>query len=135
MKVAFFKGGCNDNFFDGVVSWWLASAYTHCSLVIEDTWYTSSPGKGVHKHTAPEDLHEWVIVDVYNDMFESVHKAEELLGAKYDYAGLFGFVLRPAEQASSRWFCSEFVAHCLGFDDAWRFDPATLYSALTYCKK
>ena len=136
MKVAFYKGDMYGTLLDGVVCWWICSSYSHVALVVEDTWYTSTPTKGVHKYQqANYNPNEWEFVEVYDDAFECVTKAEKLLGAKYDYMGLFGFVLRPAEEASSRWFCSEFVAHCLGFSDAWRYDPATLYSSLTYCKK
>lgn len=136
MKVAFFKGDTYGNFLDESICWWTSSNYSHVAIVIGDTWYTSSPSKGVHVYKEPECYsHKWDFVEVELDTFDVTCRAEALLGAKYDFMGLFGFVLRPAEGVSNRWFCSEFVAHCLGMQDAWRYDPATLYSSLTYCKK
>ena len=32
--------------------------------------------------------------------------------------------------STSKWFCSEAVADCLGYRDAWRFDPNTLFVVL-----
>ena len=32
--------------------------------------------------------------------------------------------------SDSKWFCSEAIADCLGYRDAWRFDPNTLFVVL-----
>lgn len=51
---------------------------------------------------------------------------EKREGLGYDYFGLFGFVWRPHNGISRRWFCSEAVAAALGIPDPWRFCPNTL---------
>ena len=44
-------------------------------------------------------------------------------------AGLFGWRWRE-RGSNSKWFCSEAIADCLGYRDAWRFDPNTLFVVL-----
>lgn len=136
MKVIFYKGMEYGTVFDSLVCWWISGKYSHVELVIGDFRYSSNPKEGVVKKPYDIDESEWDIIELDTSFpFSEVVAAEALLGCKYDYLGLFGFVFRPAMGKNSRWFCSEFVAHCLGFSDAWRYDPAILYSSLTYCKK
>lgn len=52
-------------------------------------------------------------------------------GQGYDLLGLVGFVARVLGQDKSRWVCSEAVAAMLGVPDAWRFDPCSLWAALS----
>ena len=36
----------------------------------------------------------------------------------------------PRGKRAAKWFCSEAIADCLGYRDAWRYDPATLFAVL-----
>ena len=36
----------------------------------------------------------------------------------------------PRGKRAAKWFCSEAIADCLGYRDAWRFDPNTLFVVL-----
>lgn len=38
--------------------------------------------------------------------------------------------VRRVRGSDSKWFCSEAIADCLGYRDAWRFDPNTLFVVL-----
>ena len=51
-------------------------------------------------------------------------------GRKYDYLAWLGFLFRRERGSDSKWFCSEAIADCLGYRDAWRFDPNTLFVVL-----
>ena len=51
---------------------------------------------------------EYIECDAYGRRLEvAIAEAERLVGAKYDYMGLFGFFLPINIQDSQRWFCSE----------------------------
>jgi hypothetical protein len=53
------------------------------------------------------------------------------LGTKYDYMGTARFAVPFfAREHQSRMFCSEVVAAIAGFDEPWRFTPATLHSTV-----
>jgi hypothetical protein len=53
-------------------------------------------------------------------------------GQAYDLLGNLHFVIGGVGDDKEKWFCSESVAAALGMDQAWRYDPATLYSALFF---
>lgn len=53
------------------------------------------------------------------------------LGTKYDFMGTARFALPLfAREHPSRMFCSEAVATMAGFDEPWRFTPATLHATV-----
>lgn len=49
----------------------------------------------------------------------------------YDVIWLLGFTWRRQRGYQSKWGCSEAVADMLGIPDSWRFDPMTLWAALS----
>lgn len=139
LQVAFYKG--RSHWIDRLAAWWTRGAYSHCELVApganEDgsrMCVSSSPvDGGVRRKRILLDPRKWELVDLpVSDEAagEAFQWFAERDGLKYDYLGLFGFVWRPYSGSRRRWFCSEALASALGFRDAWRFDPNTLYVVL-----
>lgn len=86
------------------------------------------------KHMRLDPAH-WDLLEVGGDIDANINRAREWIteheSQGYDYLGLLGFVARVLGQDKARWTCSEAVAAMLGMPDAWRFDPCTLYAALS----
>jgi len=51
---------------------------------------------------------DYIEVEVDEERLEiAVEQARQLIGAKYDFAGIFGFLLPLPVQDGQRWYCSE----------------------------
>ena len=134
MQVAFYKG--RTRLFNRLVSWWLRGDYSHCELVLNTDKGISTCGSasfmdgGVRYKVMRLDPAHWDIVEVAGSPDKAVQWMYEHEGDGYDVLGLLGFLWRPEEGDTRKWFCSEAVAAMLGFDEPWRFDPMNLYAAL-----
>ncbi len=136
LQVAFYKG--RKRLFNRLTSFWLRGPYSHCEVIVG----TSPTGKAICisssfldggvriKHIALKPEH-WDVIDVGGDPNDAWHWAAHHEGQGYDLLGFVGFIYRVLGQDDNRWFCSEAVADMLGIPDAWRFDPCSLYAALT----
>lgn len=136
MHVAFYKG--RKRLFNRLTAWWLRGPYSHCELVLGADAQgraicasSSFMDGGVRvKHMALDPAH-WDVVEVAGSVADArdwlqLHQAEG-----YDLLGLVGFIARVLGHDKARWVCSEAVAAMLGLPDAWRFDPCSLWAALS----
>lgn len=73
---------------------------------------------------------KWDIVEIEGDPERVRAWFMRESGRKYDYLAWLGFLFRRERGSDSKWFCSEAIADCLGYRDAWRFDPNTLFVVL-----
>lgn len=136
MQIAFYKG--RGKLFNRLVSWWLRGPYSHVELVM----YTEANGtskcasssyedKGVRiKYMKLNPLH-WDLIPIKGSLIHvddwiTTHDKE-----KYDILGILGFVWRPIPESKTKWMCSEAVASMLGWKEAWRLDPMSLWSAVS----
>lgn len=136
MQAAFYKG--TTRLFNRLTSWWLRGAYSHCELVLGTDANglavcasSSFLDGGVRVKHMRLDADHWDLIDVGGSPGDAwawllVHEGE-----RYDLLGLVGFVARVLGQDKERWLCSEAVAAMLGMPDAWRFDPCSLWAALS----
>jgi hypothetical protein len=135
MKVAFYKA--KTRLFNRLVSWWLRGPYSHCELVV----WTNPQGLslcisssymdgGVRSKWIALDPDHWDLVPVVGSTARAMVWLAAQKDAGYDVPGLLGFVWRRVEDDQAKWFCSEAVAAMLGFVEAWRMDPMTLWVAL-----
>ena len=140
MEIAFYRG--RKRLFNRLTSWWLRGSYNHVELVLgyDSTGAaicasSSMMDGGVRvKHIRLDPTH-WDLVDVdapAQHAWDWLHQHE---GAGYDYLGLLGFIARAVGHNPSRFVCSEAVAEMLGISDGWRFDPCSLYAAVSYLSK
>ena len=136
MQVAFYKG--RTRLYDRLTQWWLRGPYSHCELVLE----TDATGRAVcasssamdggvrikHMHLNPA---HWDMLPVSGDVHDAWHWIGRHHGQGYDYLGFVGFIARVLGHNKSRWICSEAVAEMLGMPESWRFDPCSLWAALS----
>lgn len=136
MQIAFYKG--RKRLFNRVTAWWLKGPYSHCELVLGSDANglsicasSSVMDGGVRiKHMALDPAH-WDVVTVTGDQTQAWAWLRLHEGEGYDFLGLFGFVARALGHDKERWVCSEAVAAMLGIPDSWRFDPCSLWAAVS----
>lgn len=135
LRLALYKGtrpGIK-GIYNRLVRWWTRSPYSHCELVFSDGIAASSSLEdgGVRFKMIAFDAARWDFIDLPAGL-ESGARAwfEQQAGKQYDLMGNLQFILACIPGSENKWFCSEAVAAALGIPDPWRFDPATLASAL-----
>jgi uncharacterized protein YycO len=138
MKFAFYKA--KGTFLDGLVRWWMKGPYAHVEAILgenEDGTYTiasSKPGIGVriaYNQELPDS--EWDIVETRIDSAPVALWFIQRVGMPYDYFGLLGFVFGPfVRESTKRYFCSEACLAAAGLNNAWRYDPNSMYDVLCY---
>jgi hypothetical protein len=104
---------------DGIVAHWTRGPYSHCELLFSDGMaFSSSPRDGGTRFKQIEfKPHHW---DLYPLSVDGEKEAairlwcEGQLGKKYDWLGIFGFVVKnSAIQDPKKWYCSEICANVL----------------------
>lgn len=136
VQIAFYKG--RTRLYDRLLQWWLRGSYSHCELILgtDDQGLkvcasSSMMDGGVRiKHMALNPDH-WDVITVDGDVYDAWHWLAAHADEGYDYLGFMGFIARALGHDKRRWFCSEAVAAMLDIDDAWRFDPCSLYAVLS----
>lgn len=136
MHVAFYKG--RKRLFNRLTAWWLRGAYSHCELVLGAdaqglTICASSSfmDGGVRVKHMVLDPDHWDLIEVAGSLTDARDWLQQHAGQGYDLLGLVGFIARVLGHDKARWVCSEAVAAMLGLPDAWRFDPCSLWAALS----
>ena len=140
IKVAFYKYPKTKpwyaTFFNRLTCWWTRGEYSHVEIVLseQDGVYecgsSSARDHGVRVKSMPLPPAKWDIVEVEGDPERVRAWFARESGKKYDYLAWLGFLFRREHGSDSKWFCSEAIADCLGYRDAWRFDPNTLFVVL-----
>ena len=136
MQAAFYKG--RKRLFSRLTAWWLRGDFSHVELILGTDHNgmslcasSSMMDSGVRiKHMRLDPAH-WDIVPVDGDPAPAWGWLREHDGQGYDYLGLIGFIARVLGHDKQRWVCSEAVADMLGMPESWRFDPCSLWAALS----
>ncbi len=127
VKAAFYIG--SGNYFDKIIRWRTSSDVSHVELIVDGTMFSSSPRDGgVRLKVPPTYMKNWRIVDIPNVTNASIYEFfDQTRGASYDWLGAIAGAGAAVDiQAKNKWFCSEWCAHALGFENGWRFTPASL---------
>ncbi|MFM0165654.1 hypothetical protein PQR39_35130 [Paraburkholderia sediminicola] len=138
MKFAFYKAP--GTLLDKLIRWWMRGPYAHVEAILDenaDGTYTIAsavPGIGVRiAEKQPLPARDWDIVTGPGDATQARAWFEARAGKAYDYLGLLGFVLRPATiDARDKYWCSEACLLSIGYEGAWREDPNSMYSVVTF---
>jgi hypothetical protein len=115
MKIAFYKH--NTRLLDKSISLWTGHKYSHCELIQNEYWYTSSwIDGGVRRKIIYPNSYSWDIYE-FSTKFDEV-KTEEFiigqLGKGYDIKGIFlSQVIELNMENKTKWFCSELVHRAL----------------------
>jgi hypothetical protein len=120
MKL-FVRGYRGQGYGSGAIKWFTRSQYSHVSLVffMHGVWeeIEAIQGKGVisHKpHSARRKDFAEYSVPASEEQIISIHiGSRSVLGAKYDWQGVFSFLLHRTKHTLNKFFCSEFVAYQL----------------------
>ncbi|WP_017773858.1 hypothetical protein [Paraburkholderia kururiensis] len=134
MRFAFYKGrqGGIRGLFDWIVRAWMRGPYSHVEAVVGmngDLCHIASslPGAGVRiAYNQIMSPKQWDFFDGPGDEATALAWFRQHDGARYNYLGLFGFLLRPVEGEKGAYFCSEACCYAAGISDPWRFDPNAL---------
>ncbi len=104
----------------GLIKWFTFGPYSHVSLLFADgeriEEFESIQGQGVHARafTPRAKKRELFTFPQTEAQARCIHdEARRLLGCKYDWAGIWGFMRRRKRENPDKWFCSEYVAQCL----------------------
>lgn len=135
MRIAFYKSRRPG--IAGIYNWlvqkWTKSQYSHVEVEFNTGICASASylDGGVRFKEINFSNHNWDFIEV-SDLLQpkAVAWFNEHEDSKYDLFGNAHFILGGVGDSPDKWFCSEAVAAALGMTDPWRYDPATLYSAL-----
>lgn len=119
---------------------WIISKVTHSDLIhCEIAYtknstmfygYTSYPFEGVRRQWNTID-DKWIFVDIGNKI--TVEQLEHFYlktkNKKYDWLGCLGFVFGNNDNPN-RYFCSEWCATVLGYENPSKISPIKLYEIL-----
>jgi hypothetical protein len=117
----FVRGYKGQGFGSGFIKWFTRSEYSHVSLVFhmhgEPQEIEAIQGRGVIAHAPHKACHKEFVeyaVPISNEQIVDVHiSAMSLIGAKYDWRGVFSFILHRKKHSLDHFFCSEFDAYTL----------------------
>ena len=133
MQVAFYKGQVR--LFNRACSWWLASPYSHCELVVgtDQDGYShcvssSFMDDGVRAKKIRLDPEHWDLVDVPFVVDEQYVRDWLRINDDVKHGSSESF-FRPRQKTNKK-TSSGCVAELLGYPEPWRFDPALLYAVL-----
>lgn len=112
------------------------SKYSHSELTIGhpfarvvNCYSSSGVDHGVRVKQMMLDPNKWDVVCLNHISPEQVVECfNRTRGEKYDYFGTGRFMLPfLLREHPSRWFCSEWVAWVMGYEQPWRFSPAAVH--------
>lgn len=127
-ELAFHKAR-RGSLIDWLISLWTWSKYSHVELIMEGEWYGTSPSlMKVRKTVNTRSSKRWDFVEVEVDKDKVLKLFKETEGAKYDWKGIFMSQFLPLHQENKKkWFCSEWCAEALGYNDSHEYSPKDLY--------
>ncbi len=126
------------------IKWFTFGEFSHVSLifVFEDGHMREMEaiqGRGVWANPEPvnEGFTDYLVPISVDQRIAAYGLAWSLMGASYDWAGIYGFLRRKKRHSDSKWFCSEYVAYILktvGYPlsrrDSWRETPSSVMDSL-----
>ena len=111
MKIAFYKG--RKRIFNRLVSWWTRGPYSHCELVLDDGVSISSSfmDNGMRYKRIDFNPDHWDFIDIGPETPIIRERIKGILGYKYDFIGLIGFVFRRIADDKKKMFSSKSPAN------------------------
>lgn len=115
MKVYIKLHRVGDGFIGRLIGWFTFGKYKHASMAFREDnghvrGFQSNAKHGVHffDFVENEPNTDLFLVPCNDEQaYAMLHAAKSIVGAKYDYAGLWGFVRRKKRENPNWWFCSE----------------------------
>jgi len=122
------------------IAWWTKGPYSHVELIWYDDdknelrTFSAVPTVRKVREANGEDVlkeGEWdaITFDITEDEWYTFVKYKNLLlGERYDWLGIFGFIL-PFKDRTKEWFCSEITSNYLkiiGAESFWFLEPSKI---------
>ena len=132
MKIHFYKAK-KGNLKDKIIG--LVSVFSHVELEINNICYSSSNrDKGVRsKVIDTSNAQKWLSFDLKKDIDENICLGyfKSVEGQQYDWLNIFfSQIIKLNIQSRNKQICSEFVANCLGLENAHKYSPESLFFKL-----
>ena len=113
----------------------IASVFSHVELEINGVCYSSSNrDKGVRsKVIDTSNAQKWLSFDLKKDIDENICLGyfKSVEGQQYDWLNIFfSQIIKLNIQSRNKQICSEFVANCLGLENAHKYSPESLFYKL-----
>ena len=133
IQLAFYKG--NDTVIDVAIQNWSKSKYSHVEIVIDNTFYSSSPRDGgVRKKNINVNHDNWdfLTIQISDELYiHAMNVFNEAEGMDYDWIGiLFSQIMYIPIHHLYKYFCSELCAEMLDICDPYLYHPGMLYEYL-----
>ena len=132
MKIHFYKAR-EGKIGDKVVG--LVSVFSHVELEINGVCYSSSNRDGgVRSKIINTSNHQkWLSFELKNNIDKNIclNYFKSVEGQKYDWLNIFCTqLIKLNMQSEDKQICSEFVANCLGLENAYKYSPESLFYKL-----
>ena len=132
MKIHFYKAK-EGNLKDKLIG--LVSVFSHVELEINNICYSSSNrDDGVRsKIIDTTDSQKWVTFEFkeYIDTNKCLAYFYSVERQEYDWTNIFlTQLIKLNVQSDNKQICSEFVANCLGLENAYKYSPESLFYKL-----
>jgi len=114
--------------FDKLIRIWKRSQYSHTELIIDGTWYSSSPrdGGARTKVFKPNPEH-WDFVEVDINKAYALYVFSQYKGQGYDWLWIWFSQILPLNiHSKHKVGCSELVAAMRCLPDPHKFDPKNI---------
>lgn len=132
VRIAFYKAP--GKLLDKCVRVRTGSIYSHCELIVNEYSYSSSiRDGGVRRKAIIYNPESWDIFELVDsiDSEQIVALFDRTKGYKYDYVGvLLGQLLNTYWHVKGKYFCSEWGANGVGFDNPNQYSPQRLLDKL-----
>ena len=130
VQIAFYKA--KGDWIDLAIRLWTNSIYSHCEIVSNKDWYSSSQRDGgVRTKQILNDGNSWDFIEVNIDKSRLYEIYRENKGKGYDFRGiLFSNILPFKWHSKDKMTCSEFVASVLNYENPQKFSPKDIYTRL-----
>lgn len=130
MKLAFYKGP--GTFVDKLIRVITRSKYSHCEIVIDGVFYSSSiQDGGVRSKVINQNSGHWDFIEINGDIQKIKKWFKDHDDEKYDFFGAFGSILPFFSKKNNTWFCSEACAEALGLPNSGKYSPQELFEVFS----
>lgn len=132
MKIALYRGPATlrlHKFAHALICNFTGSEFSHVELVLDDgtCWTSSSRDGGVRRKRIDTSSGKWEVVEIGGDEADAQRWFVAHEGQRYDWIGVFRFVLPFLPNRRTCWFCSEAVAAALGLPAPQTWTPQDLF--------
>lgn len=120
---------------NAVIRWWTGSAYSHCELVVDGVWYSSSiQDKGVRAKVIDPKPGHWDLIPLPSHLAARILKHfEATKGDSYGWLELLRCqILNTNFSQTGAAFCSEWCAAAIGIPNPASYSPRTLAELVTW---